>query len=147
MPERFELEYVGADGKKHRPVMVHRAILGSLERFMGILLEHYAGKLPLWLSPVQVSLLTVSDEQHDYAKELKQSLEQAGIRCELDLRNEKIGYKIRAWNSEKINYAIILGKQEQESKTVSLRARGEQATNSMTLGELIDQLNNELTGS
>lgn len=147
MPERFELEYVGADGKKHRPVMVHRAILGSLERFMGILLEHYAGKLPLWLSPVQVSLLTVSDEQHDYAKELKQSLEQTGIRCELDLRNEKIGYKIRAWNSEKINYAVILGKQEQESKTVSLRARGEQATNSMGLAELVSQLKNELAGS
>jgi threonyl-tRNA synthetase len=114
---------------------------------MGILLEHYAGKLPLWLSPVQVSLLTVSDEQHDYAKELKQSLEQTGIRCELDLRNEKIGYKIRAWNSEKINYAVILGKQEQESKTVSLRARGEQATNSMGLAELVSQLKNELAGS
>ena len=116
LPERFDLEYIGPDGLKHRPIMLHRAILGSLERFMGILIEHYAGKFPLWLSPVQVGVLTVNEAQKNYAKVIYNQLISEGIRTDLDNRNEKIGYKIHEWNQKKINYAIILGKNEEEQK-------------------------------
>ena len=140
LPERFELEYIGSDGGKHRPVMVHRAILGSLERFIGILIEHYAGKLPLWLSPVQTSILTVNEAQNRYAEKIKKELLDKNIRVETDIRNEKIGYKIREWNQKKINYAIILGKREEEQNQISVRKRGEQNTTSMTIAGLIDEL-------
>lgn len=143
LPERFHLEYVGADGNKHRPVMLHRAILGSLERFIGILIEHYAGKFPLWLSPVQIAVLSVHESQNEYCQKIKDELIKEGFRVFLDTRNEKIGYKIREWTAKKINYAVIIGKNEAEKNSLSLRARGEQKTVEMSLQELIDFLKKE----
>ena len=142
MPERFNLEYIDSDNQKRPPVMVHRAILGSLERFMGILIEHYAGKLPLWLSPEQIRILTVSSKQDNYAKEVYKNLLDGGFRVSLDLRNEKIGYKIREWNQKKVNYAIVLGSKEEEERTIAFRKRGEKATKTSNIEnfklELID---------
>ncbi len=143
MPERFKLLYTGPDGNKHRPVMVHRAILGSLERFMGILIEHYAGKLPLWLSPTQISIMTVNSAQTEYALQISKTIKENNFRIEEDLRNEKIGYKIREWNQKKINYAIILGQQEQEKNQIALRSRGEKETSIMELDALISKLKGE----
>ncbi len=144
MPERFELEYAGSDGEKHRPVMVHRAILGSIERFMGILIEHYAGKLPLWLSPIQIRLLTVAETHHAYTEKLAAQLRAAGFRVETDLRSESIGYKIREWNSQKINYAAVIGDKEMNSEMVAVRKRGEKDTLDMQTGELIESLKKEM---
>lgn len=144
LPERFNLEYIGPDGKRHRPVMVHRAILGSLERFMGILLEHYNGKLPLWLSPVQIKILTITQEQREYAQRVKQELQKAHFRVEIDDSDEKISYKIRQWNFEKVNYAIILGKKEVQENTISVRKRGEEKTETISLEKFIDNLKQEL---
>jgi len=138
MPERFELEYIDSDSNKKRPVMVHRAILGSLERFMGILLEHYAGKLPYWLSPTQARILTVKSDLSDYANEVLSELQKNKVRVDIDIRNEKIGYKIREWNSQKINYAIVLGDKEKEEKTISIRARGEKDTKTMSIAEFLN---------
>lgn len=121
MPERFELEYVGADGQKHRPVMIHRAAFGSIERFLAILLEHYGGILPLWLAPVQAIVLPISDKTVRYGRDLKKQLQAVGIRVELDERNEKIGYKIRAARIRKIPYMLVVGAAEEESKTVAVR--------------------------
>ncbi|MCB1142276.1 MAG: threonine--tRNA ligase [Leptospiraceae bacterium] len=144
MPERFELDYTGSDGKKHRPVMIHRAIYGSLERFIGILTEHYEGKFPLWISPNQIRILTVSEAQHDYAKEIYRELVKNGFRVEMDLRNEKIGYKIRDSILKKANYLCILGEKEKEAKTVSYRKRGEENTQTSDLSSFLDSLNQEL---
>ncbi|MDH5720834.1 MAG: threonine--tRNA ligase [Spirochaetia bacterium] len=144
MPERFDLEYTGADGKKHRPVMVHRAILGSLERFMGILIEHYGGKLPLWLSPEQISILTISSAIDEYAKSIQEKLTAAKFRVFLDSRNEKIGYKIREWNRSKANYALILGHKEMEEQLIAVRKRGENASPSISVDNFIKQLNEEI---
>ncbi|MFH1863019.1 MAG: threonine--tRNA ligase [bacterium] len=124
MPERFELEYVGADGARHRPVMIHRAILGSLERFIGLLIEQYAADFPLWLAPVQARLLPIADDQHEYAKRIQAELKSHGLRAEADLRNEKIGYKIRQAELEKVPIMLIVGKKEVLGKTVSLRLKG-----------------------
>lgn len=145
MPERFEMEYTGSDGQKHRPVMIHRAILGSFERFMGILIEHYEGKLPFWLAPVQIKVMTVAENDAfiDYARKVTLSLKKAGFRVEEDYRAEKIGYKIREWNSMKINYAVIIGNSEVDEASVSLRARGEKETSSMSLNEMIGKLQSE----
>ena len=140
LPERFGLEYTGSDGKKHQPVLIHRAILGSLERFIGILIENFAGKLPFWISPVQVSILTVNDAQNHYAEKIQKELLQKGLRVETDLRREKIGYKIREWNQKKINYAIVLGKKEEKEKQISVRKRGEQKTMSLNVTDFIDNL-------
>lgn len=140
MPERFDLEYVGSDGEKHRPVMVHRAILGSIERFMGILIEHFAGKFPLWLSPVQVRLLTVNDSHHEYAQGVAERLKAAGIRVEADLRGESIGYKIRDWNSQKINYAAVIGDKEVEGASAAIRKRGEKETAEMPIDTFLESL-------
>ncbi|MEG2174110.1 MAG: threonine--tRNA ligase [Oscillospiraceae bacterium] len=125
MPERFELEYTGADGQKHRPVMIHRVAFGSIERFIGILIEHYAGAFPLWLAPVQVSVLPISERQHDYAREIGARLREAGLRVDLDLRNEKVGYKIRETQLQKVPYMLVVGDKEVESCTVSVRSRSE----------------------
>lgn len=133
LPERFELEYTGSDGSKHRPIMLHRAILGSLERFLGILIEHYAGKFPLWLAPVQVSILSVHESQNQYCQDIARALESQDIRVYLDIRNEKIGYKIREWTAKKINYALIIGQKEADNKSVSVRERGERDTRESTL--------------
>ena len=144
MPERFELEYTGADGEKHRPVMIHRTILGSMERFIGILTEHYAGAFPLWLSPVQVKVLPITDRVQPYAHEVMDKLEQAGIRCEFDGRNEKIGYKIREAQMEKVPYMLVLGDKEQEAGQVAVRSRKTGETETMTVEALIKALQKEV---
>ena len=124
MPQRFELEYVGEDGEKHRPIMIHRAIFGSIERFIGILIEHFAGKFPVWLSPVQVKVLTITDRTKKYAESVCDMLKERGIRAELDARNEKIGYKIREAKLEKIPYVLVVGDKEAEDGTVNVNKRG-----------------------
>ena len=125
MPERFELNYIGEDGQKHRPVMIHRVAYGSMERFIGILIEHFAGAFPVWLAPVQVKLLPITDRQAAYANELAAMMRDADIRVEVDERNEKIGYKIREGQMEKVPYMLIIGDKEMESKTVAVRKRGQ----------------------
>ena len=123
LPERFELEYVGEDGLKHHPVMIHRVVLGSIERFIGVITEHFAGAFPLWLTPVQVKVLPVTDRAHEYAKTLNQKLIDAGIRSEADCRSEKLGYKIREAQMQKIPYMLVVGDRDMESGTVSVRTR------------------------
>jgi len=123
MPERFELEYTGPDGLKHRPIMIHRVVFGSIERFIGVLTEHFAGAYPLWLSPVQAIVLPISDKFTSYALEIYNMLAEKGIRCETDLRAEKIGYKIREARNMRIPYIIVVGEKEEETKTVSVRSR------------------------
>ena len=123
LPERFELEYVGEDGLKHRPVMIHRVVLGSIERFIGVITEHFAGAFPLWLSPVQVKVLPVTDRAHEYAKSLNQQLNDADIRSEVDCRSEKLGYKIREAQMQKIPYMLVVGDRDMENNTVSVRTR------------------------
>jgi len=145
MPERFDLTYIGADNQPHRPVMIHRVIFGSIERFIGILIEHYAGAFPLWLAPVQAKILTITDRQNDYALQVLAQLEQAGLRAEADLRNEKIGYKIRAAQAEKAPYMLVLGDKEQEQQTAALRKRGEGDLGAIPIGEIIARLVEEKT--
>lgn len=123
LPERFDLNYIGADGEKHRPVMLHRVILGSIERFIGVLIEHYAGSFPLWLSPVQAIVVNVTDNQAEYAEQVYQQLRAAGVRVELDLRNEKLGFKIREAQVAKIPYMLVIGDREMEEQTVAPRFR------------------------
>lgn len=125
LPERFELEYTGADGQKHRPIMIHRVVFGSIERFIGILIEHFAGAFPLWLAPEQVRILPISERHHEKAREIYQQLFDAGMRVEIDERSEKIGYKIREAQLQKIPYMLIICDKEAESGTVSVRRRGE----------------------
>jgi threonyl-tRNA synthetase len=124
MPERFQLEYTGADNSKHRPVIIHRAPFGSMERFLSILIEHYAGNFPFWISPTQISILPISDEQHGYAQELTALFESKGYRVKTDLRNEKISRKVAESEQKKIPYALVLGKREQELRQVSVREHG-----------------------
>lgn len=123
LPQRFELEYVGADGEKHRPIMIHRVVFGSIERFIGILIEHFAGAFPTWLAPVQVKMLPISDKYMDYAQNVLNKLTEAGIRAEVDTRAEKIGYKIREAQTAKIPYMLVVGQKEEEENTVSVRSR------------------------
>ncbi len=144
LPERFDLTYRGEDGKDHRVVMIHRAIFGSIERFMGILLEHYAGKLPLWLSPVQVVVIPVTTSQNAYAEKVADEIESAGFRVEVDLRNERIGYKIRNAQIEKIPYMVVVGQKEVESRKVSVRHRDRGEIGVMVVSELIEKMKKEL---
>ena len=123
LPERFELEYTGADGEKHRPVMIHRVVFGSIERFIGVITEHYAGAFPVWLSPVQVKVMPITDRTADYAKEVAKKLDELGVRVETDLRNEKIGYKIREAQMQKIPYMLVVGDREAETGAVAVRTR------------------------
>lgn len=144
LPQRFEIEYIGSDGEKHRPIMLHRVVFGSIERFMGILIEHYAGKFPLWLSPVQVKVLPVSDKYMDYAKNVEKSLRENGFRVEVDDRDEKLGYKIREARMSKIPYMVIVGEKEQSEGSVSVRKRDAEA-DKQELGEMsIEELMNIL---
>lgn len=143
MPERFDLEYTGSDGLKHRPVMIHRVAFGSIERFIGILIEHFAGAFPLWLSPVQVKILPIADRHHEKAEELHRQLAQAGLRCEVDDRSEKIGYKIREAQLEKVPYMIVLGDKDIESGTVAVRHRKDGDLGSMTAEEFIAKAQRE----
>ncbi|MDO4288029.1 MAG: threonine--tRNA ligase [Eubacterium sp.] len=144
MPERFELTYVGSDGEKHQPVILHRTIFGSIERFMGILIEHFAGKFPLWLAPVQVQLIPVSDSHLAYAQEIEAALKAAGVRVNVDARDEKIGYRIREAQLQKIPYMLVIGDKEMESKRLSIRNRdtGEQET--LTIDEFKYRLNKKI---
>ncbi len=135
LPERFELEYIGEDGQKHRPVMIHRVVLGSIERFIGVITEHFAGAFPLWLAPVQVKVLTVTDRVDDYAKQLEAALNDAGLRVETDLRNEKIGKKIREATLVKVPYMLVIGDRDLENGTVSVRTRTGEDLGAMTLAE------------
>lgn len=144
MPERFDLTYIDSDGEKKRPVMVHRAILGSMERFMGILIEHFAGKFPAWLSPVQVEILPISDKFNEYAYELAQTMRDKGIRVDVDDRSEKIGFKIREAQINKIPYSLIIGEKEIEEGKVSVRKRDEGDKGSLLTEEFIDMLLNEI---
>ena len=123
LPQRFEAEYIGGDGQKYRPIMIHRVVFGSIERFIGILIEHFAGKFPLWLAPVQVRVLPVSDKFMDYGREVADALKAKHIRVELDERNEKLGYKIREARKDRIPYMLIVGAKEEEQKMVSVRKR------------------------
>ncbi|NEN84589.1 threonine--tRNA ligase [Paenibacillus elgii] len=144
MPEKFDLSYIGEDNQKHRPVVIHRAIYGSIDRFIGILTEHYSGAFPLWLSPVQVKLLPVSDVYNSYAMEVKKALVAAGIRVEADLRSEKLGYKIREAQLEKVPYMLVLGENEQSSGTAAVRKRGEGDLGPMQVQELAERLRREI---
>jgi len=144
LPERFELEYTGADGEKHRPIMIHRVVFGSIERFIGILTENFAGAFPLWLAPVQAKILPIGERQHDYARELMEKLVDAGIRVELDDRNEKIGYKIREAQLEKIPYMLVLGDKEVEALTVGVRSRKDGDKGQMPVDEFIAMAKEEI---
>ena len=144
LPERFDLFYIGADGEKHRPVMIHRVLLGSIERFIGILTEHFAGAYPLWLAPVQVKVLTITDRADEAAKHVRQKLEKLGIRTELDLRNEKIGFKVREAVMMKIPYMLVLGDKEVEEGTVNVRTRKGEVIGTMTLDDAIAMFQEEI---
>ena len=145
LPERFDLTYIDADGTKKRPVMLHRVIYGSIERFIGILIEHYAGAFPLWLSPVQVNVIPVNNTYHlEYAEKLVDILKENNYRVELDSRDEKMGYKIRESQTRKIPYTLVLGNNERDENTVTYRKYGEESTTTVTIEEFIDMLNNRL---
>ncbi len=144
LPQRFELEYTGADGEKHRPIMIHRVAFGSIERFIGILIEHFAGAFPTWLAPVQVKVLPISDKHMAYAEEVTRTLFDAGIRAEVDTRSEKIGYKIREAQMMKIPYMLVVGQKEEEEKTVSVRSRFAGDEGSLDLAAFIAKLQEEI---
>lgn len=144
MPQRFDLTYVGSDNKKHRPVMIHRVIFGSIERFIGIIIEHFAGKFPLWLAPVQVKILTVAEAFTGYAEDVAKKLEEAGLRVETDLRNEKIGYKLREARNQRVNYILIIGEREEEANTVTVRSAKIGELGAMKVDELCQKLTREV---
>jgi threonyl-tRNA synthetase len=144
MPERFDLEYVNENGDRVRPVMIHRAVFGSFERFIGILVEHYAGAFPVWLAPVQVAVLPISDAHHAYALAVAERLKNAGIRVELDVRNEKIGYKIREWEMQKIPYMLVVGNKEMENNTVSVRKYHKGDTGSQEIEQFVSVVSEEI---
>ncbi len=144
MPERFELEYTDVDGSKKRPVMVHRALFGSMERFIGIMLEHFGGSLPLWLSPVQIRVLPISDKYMDFAKQVFDACKAAGLRVEMDDRSEKIGYKIREAETKKVPYMAIVGEKESEAKTVSVRRHKDGDKGAMALDRFVEQVRAEV---
>ena len=146
MPQRFNLEYIGADGEKHRPIMIHRVAFGSVERFIGILIEHFAGAFPTWLAPVQVKVLPISEKYEEYAKSVKAQLDEAGIRAEIDLRSEKIGYKIREAQTQKIPYMLVVGQKEEADGTVSVRSRFKGDEGSRELSSFISDIKEEIAG-
>ncbi|NQV21259.1 MAG: threonine--tRNA ligase, partial [Rhodospirillales bacterium] len=145
LPERLDISYVGEDGAKHRPVMLHRAILGSLERFAGILIENYAGRFPLWLQPVQAVVATITSDGDDYAKKVYATLKAAGLRTEIDLRNEKINYKVREHSHAKIPAIIVVGQREADEGTVSVRRLGSKEQETLALDEAVARLAKEAT--
>ena len=144
LPLRFEAEYVGEDGAKHRPIMIHRVVFGSIERFIGILIEHYAGKFPTWLAPVQVKVLPVSDKSRDYATGIYEKLKESGIRAEIDRRDEKIGYKIREAQLQKVPYMLILGEKEAQSGLISVRKADKGDLGSQSFDEFVTALKEEI---
>jgi threonyl-tRNA synthetase len=144
MPERFNLEYIGSDGQKHRPVVIHRAPFGSLERFIGVLIEHFAGEFPLWLAPVQAAVLPVSEKYIEYSKKVYEELRNSGIRAEFDDRNEKIGYRIREWELKKVPYMMILGEKEQTAGNISVRQHKKGDIGALSLSEFISKIKVEI---
>ncbi|MED1793019.1 threonine--tRNA ligase [Brevibacillus nitrificans] len=144
MPEKFDLTYVGQDNEKHRPVVLHRAMYGSMERFIGILIEHYAGAFPVWLTPIQARLMNISEVHTPYAEKVKEQLQQAGIRVELDARNEKIGYKIREAQVQKIPYMLVIGEKEMEDGTLSVRKRGVGDEGAMSVDAFVEKIRAEI---
>ena len=140
LPERFDMEYVAADGERHRPIMIHRALLGSLERFFGVLIEHFAGRFPPWLAPVQAVVLNITDRQAEYAAKISESLKNQGFRAEVDLRNEKIGFKIREHTLQRVPYLLVVGDRELESGTVAVRSREGEDLGSMALDGFVERL-------
>jgi threonyl-tRNA synthetase len=145
LPERFDLTYVDSHGERKRPIMIHRVVLGAIERFLGVLIEHYAGAFPLWLAPVQAIVMTITDRQDAYAAEIGEILKKEGVRLEQDLRNEKIGFKIREAVSQKVPYMIILGDNEMESRTLAVRKRGERSTSVVSLEEYLADFQKEVS--
>lgn len=144
LPERFDLTYIGEDNQKHRPVMIHRAPFGSLERFIGVLIEHCGGNFPLWLAPVQIVVLPIGQDYADYAKHIGERLIDAGLRVDVDLRNEKVGYKIRSAEMQKVPYMLVVGKKEQENETVAVRKHGEGAQDTVGLNDFIQHVKAEI---
>ena len=144
LPERFQLEYVGEDGLKHRPVMIHRVVFGSIERFIGVITEHFSGAFPLWLNPVQVKVLPVTERAHDYAAKIAAQLDAAGIRVENDLRSEKLGYKIREAQMQKIPYMLVVGDRDMENGTVSVRTRQGEDLGAMSLDAFVAKCQSEI---
>jgi threonyl-tRNA synthetase len=144
LPERFDMKYIGEDGKEHRPFMVHRALLGSIERFFGVLIEHFAGAFPVWLAPLQVAVIPVSEHYIDYAKKVSDELKQHNIRVETDERNEKTSYKIRDWETNKVPYMLILGEREQAAGNISIRKHKKGDLGSFALSDFIDNITNEI---
>jgi threonyl-tRNA synthetase len=143
MPERFDLTYVGSDGNRHRPVMLHRVILGAMERFIGVLIEHYAGAFPVWIAPVQAILLSVTERQIPYAEGIYRQLIQKGIRAEKDFRNEKLGFKIREAQLQKIPYMLVIGDREEKEKTLSPRKRNGETMKAMGAEQFIALVESE----
>ena len=144
LPERFQLEYTGADGEKHRPIMIHRVVFGSIERFIGVITEHFAGAFPVWLSPVQARVMPITDRAADYAKQIAERLDQEGVRVDTDLRNEKIGYKIREAQMQKLPYMLVVGDKEAEAGTVSVRTRGGVDLGAMPVDDFIAKIKEEI---
>ncbi len=144
MPERFNLEYIGSDGQKHRPVVIHRAPFGSLERFIGVLIEHYAGEFPLWLAPVQVAVIPVSQHFLEYSQKIYNELKSKSIRVELDERNEKVGYKIRDWETQKVPYMLIIGEKEANAQNISVRKHKVGDLGALSLSEFISKISDEI---
>ena len=140
MPERFGIGYIGADGQKHTPVLIHRACYGSVERFLGILIEHYGGAFPLWLAPVQVTVLPVSDKTFDYARSVHRRLLEIGLRSEVNLKDDRLGYKIRDASLRRIPFELIVGPREAESGTVNVRSRDCGEIGSRTIDDFVAEL-------
>jgi threonyl-tRNA synthetase len=145
LPERLDASYVGEDGARHRPVMLHRAIFGSYERFIGILIEHYAGRFPVWLAPVQAVVATITSEADGYAQDVTAKLKAAGIRVEADTRNEKINYKVREHSVAKVPHLLVVGMREAEEGKVAIRSLGSDGQRIMTLEEAVAMLKHEAT--
>src|SRR5690554_4193933 len=146
MPQRFDISYVGADGENHRPIMLHRVIFGSIERFIGILIEHYAGRFPAWLSPVQVKILPITDKHIEYCLQLEKQMKEKGIRVEVDARNEKIGYKIREAQLSQVPYMLVIGDKELENNAVAVRSRKDGDIGTMPVSEFIEKILEEVEG-
>jgi threonyl-tRNA synthetase len=144
LPQRFELDYIGSDGEKHKPIVIHRVIFGSIERFMGILIEHFAGKFPTWLAPIQVKVLPISNKFNDYCEHIKKELSANGIRVEMDYRDEKIGYKIREARNERITYIVVVGEKEEQENKISLRSRKNGDEGTLKLEDLIERISMEI---
>ena len=144
MPEKFDMSYIGEDNEKHRPVMVHRTVFGSIERFIGILTEHFAGAFPTWLAPVQAVVLPITDKFNDYAQQVAEQLLTVGVRVEVDSRNEKIGYKIREAQMQKVPYMLVVGEKEVASQTVGLRKRGQGDLGAVAVEQFVADITAEI---